>query len=261
MKNLLNQIADERRAAVAAARLVAPEAELRWIAARRKTRSLRAALIQPGRRVIAEIKRRSPSAGVLREPYFPAAIAQAYAAAGTAALSVLTEPLHFDGAREDLLAVRAAVDLPILRKDFIVDAYQVLEAAAWGADAVLLIAALLDPETCGRLAVEAAALGLEAIVEIHGESELAHIERCPDALVGVNNRDLATLKIDLAVARALAVKLPNDRVWIAESGLRGAADLIALEALGYRGFLVGEAFLRADDPGAALKAWMQGGQS
>ncbi len=255
MKNLLFQIAEERRAAVAAARVAAPEAELRWIAARRKPRSLRAALMQPGRRVIAEIKRRSPSAGVLREPYFPAAIAQSYAAAGAVALSVLTEPLHFDGAREDLLAVRAAVELPILRKDFVVDAYQILEAAAWGADAVLLIAALLDPETCGRLAAEATALGLEAIVEIHGESELAHIERCPDALVGVNTRDLTTLKTDLAIARNLAGKLPKERIWIAESGLRNAADLVALEALGYRGFLVGEALLRHDDPGAALKTW------
>lgn len=256
MKNLLSQIADERRLAVAAARLAAPEAELRWMAARRKPRSLRAELTQPGRRVIAEIKRRSPSAGVLREPYFPAAIAQAYAAAGAAAISVLTEPLHFEGAREDLLAVRALVELPILRKDFIVDAYQVLEAAAWGADAVLLIAALLDPETCGRLAAEAAALGLETVLEIHGEPELAHIGRCPDALVGVNNRDLATLKTDLSVARALAGKLPRDRVWIAESGLRGAADLLSLEALGYRGFLVGEAFLRQDDPGAVLRTWL-----
>ncbi|MEI7435681.1 MAG: indole-3-glycerol phosphate synthase TrpC [bacterium] len=258
MENILNQIAEERHAAVASARLAVPEAELRWIAARRKPRSLRAALMQPGRRVIAELKRRSPSAGVLREQYFPAAIAQGYAAAGAAAISVLTEPLHFDGSREDLLAVRAAVELPILRKDFIVDAYQVLEAAAWGADAVLLIAALLNPQTCSRLAALAAELGLEAILEIHGESELAHLERCPDALVGVNNRDLTTLKTDLAVARDLAGLLPKDRVWIAESGLRGAADLLSLEALGYRGFLVGESFLRQNDPGAALRSWLQG---
>jgi len=134
----------------------------------------------------------------------------------------------------------------------------VLEAAAWGADAVLLIAALLNPQTCSRLAALAAELGLEAILEIHGESELAHLERCPDALVGVNNRDLTTLKTDLAVARDLAGLLPKDRVWIAESGLRGAADLLSLEALGYRGFLVGESFLRQNDPGAALRSWLQG---
>jgi indole-3-glycerol phosphate synthase len=208
-------------------------------------------------RIIAETKKASPSAGLLREPYDPARIAREYAAAGAIGISVLTEPRHFLGTERDLRAVRAAVDLPVLRKDFVSDPYQLAEAAAWGADVVLLIVAGLAPDRCRLLYRESRELGLEAIVEVHTREELQVALACEGAIVGVNSRDLKTLKTDLAVARALAAEIPEGRVRIAESGLRTPADIAALEAAGYDGFLMGESLLKAPSPGAAL-ATMRG---
>jgi indole-3-glycerol phosphate synthase len=207
---------------------------------------------EPAPRVIAECKRRSPSRGVLRAAYDPASLAAQYAAAGAAAISVLTEPTFFDGDPAHLIAVRAAVPLPILRKDFIVDEYQLLEARAWGADAVLLIVAALDDLELRRLVTASAALGLETLVEVHTGSELDRALDAGARLVGVNNRNLRTLAVEPAVSLQLAARLRGDVIGVAASGLRSRGEVDALAAAGYRAVLVGERLMQADDPGAAL---------
>lgn len=233
-------------------------------------RSFRRALTSgPAPRVIAECKRRSPSRGVLRRQYDPAAIAAAYAGAGAAAISVLTEPSFFDGALEHLAAVRAAVDVPILRKDFIVTEYQLLEARATGADAVLLIVAAFEyspglrgPELRGpglrELVARARALDLDVMVEVHDESELVRAIDAGADIIGVNNRNLRTLDVTLDVTRRLAPRIPSGVVKVAESGLKTADDLTALAAVGYDAFLVGERFMTAADPAVALKGLIGG---
>jgi indole-3-glycerol phosphate synthase len=205
-------------------------------------------------RVIAECKRRSPSRGVLRASYDPAAIAEGYAAAGAAAISVLTEPTFFDGDPAHLIAVRGAVPLPILRKDFVLDEYQVLEARAWGADAVLLIAAALGAARLRALHAFAGRAGLDTLVEVRDERELDWALSAGAVLIGVNHRNLRTLAVDRTVSQRLAADLPSDVVGVAESGLRSAADLHDLAAAGYRACLVGEHLMRAHDPGGALAA-------
>ena len=207
-------------------------------------------------RIIAEVKKASPSAGLLRADYDPAAIARDYAAAGAVGISVLTEPHRFLGGESHLRAVRAAVDLPVLRKDFICDAYQLAEAAAWGADVVLLIVAALEPAQCRTLHREALELGLEVLVEVHTASELDTALACDGAIVGVNSRNLKTLDTSLDVAMELVELLPADALCIAESGIKTTADLQRLGAAGYEGFLVGEALLREASPGAALTRLM-----
>jgi len=204
--------------------------------------------------VIAECKRRSPSRGVLRVRYDPVAVASSYARAGAAAISVLTEPAFFDGSLEHLQAVGAAVRLPLLRKDFIVDEYQVLEARAAGADAVLLVVAALDGRELTTLLRCAADAGLDALVEIHDARELERALEAGARIIGVNNRDLRTLEVDIRVSHELIARVPRDVVAISESGLRTRADLTTLERLGYRGFLIGERFMTAEDPGAALES-------
>ena len=224
------------------------------------SRGFRAALAHGGGlNVIAECKRRSPSKGVLRRRYDPAAIAAAYERAGAAALSVLTEPAFFDGDLEHLRAVRAAVGLPLLRKDFVVDPYQVWEARAAGADAVLLIVGALEQPALVDLLGTAKEAGLDALVKVHDECELDRALEAGADLVGVNNRDLRTLKVDLDTSHRLASRLPAGLVAVAESGLRRAADLRELQSRGYRAFLIGERFMAAEDPGAALGALLAGG--
>jgi indole-3-glycerol phosphate synthase len=203
--------------------------------------------------VIAECKRRSPSRGVLRRQYDPAAIASSYMAAGAAAISVLTEPTFFDGALAHLAAVRAAVDIPVLRKDFVVSEYQLLEARLAGADAVLLIVAALHPRELAELLARADAWGLEALVEVHTLEELAPAVDAGARMIGVNNRNLRTLTVDVQASEALIERIPKDIVAISESGLRSAADLARLRALGYGAFLIGERFMAAEDPGAELR--------
>jgi len=202
--------------------------------------------------VIAECKRRSPSRGVLRADYDPASIAAGYAAAGAAAISVLTEPTFFDGSLDHLRAVRAAVDVPVLRKDFVVSEYQVLEARAAGADAVLLIVAALDPRELTRLLRCAEAYGLEALVEVHGVNELTPALDAGARIVGVNNRNLRTLDVDVQASEAVIGRIPGDVIAISESGLKTRADLARLGALGYRAFLSGERFMTKADPGREL---------
>jgi indole-3-glycerol phosphate synthase len=213
----------------------------------------RTALIADDRvNVIAECKRRSPSKGVLRADYDPVAIALSYAAAGAAAISVLTEPTFFDGSLAHLEAVRAAVTVPLLRKDFVVTEYQLFEARAAGADAVLLIVAALERSELDRLAKRAASLGLDVLVEVHTAEELASALDAGARIVGVNNRNLRTLEVDVRASEAIVDRIPRDVVAISESGLRSAADLLRLRGLGYRAFLIGERFMAAEDPGQAL---------
>ena len=204
-------------------------------------------------RVIAECKRRSPSKGILREHYAPAEHARAYADAGAVAISVLTEPTFFDGHPDHLRAVRAAVDTPILRKDFIVSEYQLLEAAVLGADAALLIVgALTDAELVVLLAA-AERLGLAALVEVHDLDEMKRAVDAGARIIGVNSRNLRTLTVDRGVLDVVIERLPDHITAVAESGIRTAADLLALTAAGYDAFLVGERLITQPDPGRALR--------
>ena len=204
--------------------------------------------------VIAECKRRSPSKGVLAARYDPAAIAQSYERGGAAAISVLTEPTFFDGALAHLEAVRKAVALPLLRKDFVVDEYQLFEARAAGADAILLIVAALEQGDLVRLQGRAWELGLAALVEVHDEAELARAIDSGARLIGVNNRNLRTLQVDVEASYRLAGRIPKGVVGVSESGLRSREDLTRLTAAGYRAFLVGERFMTDPDPSRALRA-------
>ena len=212
-----------------------------------------------GFNVIAECKRRSPSRGVLREDYDPVAIATGYAAAGAAAISVLTEPTFFDGSLEHLAKVRAAVDIPVLRKDFVVTEYQLLEAKAAGADAVLLIVAALRPAELKVLHDHARRHGLDVLVEAHDAKELSIAIDAGARIVGVNNRNLRTLEVDVHASDTLIAQMPPDVVAVSESGLKTAADLARLKALGYRAFLIGERLMAASDPGAALASLLDRG--
>ncbi len=212
-----------------------------------------AALTHIGRmNVIAECKRRSPSRGVLAEHYDPAAIAGRYERGGAAAVSVLTEPTFFDGALEHLTAVRAAVGLPLLRKDFVVDDYQLLEARAAGADAALLIVAALQQAELVRLQRLAWELGLATLVEVHDEEELTRALDSGARVIGVNNRNLRTLTVDVEASSRLAALIPSTVVAVSESGLQTRADLERLAASGYRAFLIGERFMTDPDPARAI---------
>jgi indole-3-glycerol phosphate synthase len=208
--------------------------------------------------VIAECKRRSPSRGVLREAYDPAAIAIGYAAAGAAAISVLTEPTFFDGSLEHLTQVRTVVDVPLLRKDFIVSEYQLLEAKVAGADAVLLIVAALRPVELKVLHDHAARHGLDLLVEVHNRQELSIAIDVGARIIGVNNRNLRTLEVDVHASEELIALMPAEVIAISESGLRTSEDLVRLRQLGYRGFLIGESLMTASDPEKVLKGFIDG---
>lgn len=252
---LLEAIAASVRATVASRRARRPlDAVARAARERRPDgRRFRAALARGGAvNVIAECKRRSPSAGVLAAPYAPGEIAARYARAGAAAISVLTEPTFFDGDLAHLEAVRTATALPLLRKDFVLDEYQLYEARAAGADAVLLIVAMLGEQALARLARQAGELGLAALVEVHSSRELAIARDVGAGIIGVNSRDLRTLSVDGRVCESLAAEAPPGCVMVAESGIRSRQDIARLSALGYDAFLVGERLMTAPDPGAAL---------
>jgi indole-3-glycerol phosphate synthase len=207
--------------------------------------------------VIAECKRRSPSKGLLRAEYEPAAIARAFERAGAAAISVLTEPAFFDGSLSDLERVGRTVSVPILRKDFVVDEYQLVEARAAGASAVLLIAAALDDRCLERLHRAAASLGLASLVEVHERGELDRALEAGAGIIGVNARNLRTLEVSPDLVLALAGSIPSHVIAVAESGIRSAADIRALREAGYDAFLVGERLMRAEDPGDALGELMR----
>ncbi len=203
--------------------------------------------------VIAEIKRRSPSKGVIREVFEPADIAKAYAGSGAAAISVLTEEDFFDGSLSHLCAAReAAAHTPILRKDFVFDEYQVYEAAVAGADAVLLIAAILDDELLERLIKVASEIGLDQLVEVHDAVEMRRAAAAGARIIGVNNRDLRTFQVTLETSERLAPLAPSGAVLVSESGVDSGKDIVRLRQAGFNAFLVGERLMRASDPGAAL---------
>lgn len=214
----------------------------------------RAALAGESVAVIAEIKRRSPSNGVINDELDAATRATAYWSGGAAALSVLTEPTRFGGSLDDLRAVRAVVDIPLLRKDFITHRVQILEARAAGAAAVLLIARALSPEMLPRLAADAAAVGLDVLIEIRDADELARALDVPDAVIGVNNRNLETLVIDAAVGARMIPVVPSGRITVYESGVRGARDVERAAALGADAVLVGSVLSGARDGEAAVRA-------
>jgi indole-3-glycerol phosphate synthase len=222
----------------------------------RPTRGFREAIRQTrGAAVIAEVKRRSPSKGLIREDFEPVAIARAYAEAGATCISVLTDADYFGGCLEDLERIRAAVDLPLLRKDFTIDPVQIDEARLRGADAILLIVAALGDADLRLLYDHARNLGLDALVEVHDESELDRARALGADLVGVNNRDLRTFEVDLGTTERLASRIEDaDVVLVAESGIADAADVDRLARAGAAGVLVGESLMREPDPGRALRA-------
>lgn len=215
-------------------------------------RGFAAALAAPGRAIIAEVKKASPSRGVIRADFDPQAIAKGYEAGGARAMSVLTDAPFFQGSLAYLEAIRHVVRLPLLRKDFVIDPYQVHEALAFGADAVLLICAILDDPRLAELHGLARGLGLDVLVEVHSLEEMERAAACGASLVGINNRDLRTFVTRLEVAETLAPLAPPGALVVAESGLKTTADLERLEASGVRAFLIGETFMAAPDPQAAL---------
>lgn len=246
--SVLETIAAHKRAEVAAARARVSDAEVRRRAAAAPApRDFVGALRGAGFGVIAEIKRASPSAGTLGDVPSPAALARAYTDGGAAALSVVTDARFFRGRPEDLREARAAVDLPVLRKDFVLEPYQVYEARALGADAVLLIAALLDVEALAALRRLAAELGMAALVEVHTVEEARRARAAGAELVGVNNRDLRTFTVDLETTRRLAPVLPPGAVRVAESGIDGPADVARVRPY-VDAVLVGSALVRSPDP-------------
>ena len=202
--------------------------------------------------VIAEIKKASPSKGVLRKEFRPEEIARSYATGGAVCLSVLTDVDFFQGSDAYLQQARAACNLPVIRKDFIVDSYQVVEARAIGADCILLIAACLDDRRMSRLNDQAQELGMDVLIEVHDEQELARALRTGNRLIGINNRNLRTFQVNLSTTLDLLDRIPDDRLVVTESGILGPDDVRLMREHGVHAFLVGEAFMRADDPGARL---------
>jgi indole-3-glycerol phosphate synthase len=256
MSDVLAEICAEKRAHVARSKAARPEADLRaQLDSAPPLRSFGAALenraMQGGYGLIAEIKKASPSRGLIRADFDPASLARAYEAGGATCLSVLTDAPYFQGSDGDLRAARAACKLPVLRKDFILDPYQVVESRILGADCILLIMAALDDGAARELAATAAELRLDVLVEVHDRAELDRALRLDARLIGINNRDLKTLKVDLHTAENLAPLVPPGRIIVGESGLNEPADLDRLAAVGARCFLVGESLMRAGDVAAA----------
>ena len=215
--------------------------------------SLRSSMAAGKAAVIAEIKRASPSKGLLRDPFDPSAIAASYAQHGASCLSVLTDVQFFQGSPAYLRSARSACALPVLRKDFMIDVWQVLEARAWGADCILLIAAALSDAQMTELEACAAELGMGVLVEVHDADELERALQLKTRLVGVNNRNLRTFEVSLDNTLSLLTQIPADRLVITESGIVGRDDVLRMRAAGVHAFLVGEAFMRAADPGEALQ--------
>ena len=258
MSDILQRILATKREEVAAARRAVPLAELEARAraagpARDFVGAIRAKLAAGQPAVIAEIKRASPSKGLLREDFDPAAIARAYEAAGAACLSVLTDAQYFQGAPEHLGAARGACALPALRKDFVVDPYQVIESRALGADGILLIAAALSIGAMRELETLAQEQGMGVLVEVHDGEELEQALELKTPLVGVNNRDLRSFETRLETTLGLLPRIPPDRIVVTESGIGTPEEVRRLRAQGVGAFLVGEAFMRATDPGRALR--------
>lgn len=259
MTDILAQICEAKREYVAACKKTHP-LPLVTAAAREADMprgfiaSLEKAVAGGGYGLIAEIKRASPSQGLIREHYDPPALARAYKAGGAVCLSVLTDRPFFEGNDADLIEARAAVDLPVLRKDFMVDPYQVIESRALGADCVLLIMAVLADAEARALEAAAREYGLDVLAEVHDAGELERALTLQTRLIGINNRDLKTFEVDLGVTEALVKDVPDDRIVVSESGLHAPDDLARLAAAGVHCFLVGESLMRSDDVEAATRA-------
>ena len=259
MSDVLTRICELKRGHVAARKQSHPLDRVE-VAAREAAppRGFAAALdeaVDSGRSgLIAEIKRASPSRGVIRQDFDPAALAAAYERAGAACLSVLTDVPYFQGADEFLTTARAAAGLPVLRKDFMIDPYQIVEARALGADCVLLIMAALDGARAGEMESAARELGMDVLIEVHDEAELERALALEARLIGVNNRNLKTLEVDLATTERLAARVPAGRIPISESGLNSPNDLARMARAGVNCFLIGESLMRHDDVEAATRA-------
>jgi indole-3-glycerol phosphate synthase len=259
MSDILHRIVEVKREEVAAARRARDLSSLRRDAEalggqRDFVGALRQRIAAGGAGVIAEVKKASPSKGVLRERFVPSEIAASYARHGAACLSVLTDERFFQGAPQYLREARAACPLPVLRKDFMIDEYQVFEARSWGADCILLIAACLDDAQMADLEAVALGLGMAVLVEVHDGAELDRALRLKTPLVGINNRNLRSFEVSLDTTLDLLPAVPTDRLLVTESGILGRADVQRMRNAGVHAFLVGEAFMRADDPGEALAA-------
>jgi indole-3-glycerol phosphate synthase len=222
--------------------------------------ALRSRIAAGAAAVIAEIKKASPSRGVLRPIFDPAAIARRYEAGGATCLSVLTDREYFQGAPEHLVAARAACSLPVLRKDFVLDEYQVFESRALGADCILLIVAALDDARLTALEASAHELGMAMLAEVHDAAELDRALHLATPLIGINNRNLRTFDVALETTLDLLARIPGERLVVTESGILAPADVARMRGAGVHAFLVGEAFMRAADPGAALRALFAGAQ-
>ena len=256
--NFLSTIINQKRRRVETAKVSVSLEVVRLMAQQTRTTATPHALLQAlgdesRNNIIAEFKRRSPSKGEIKPAADPASIARAYEAAGAAAVSVLTEEDYFEGSLDDLRAIRQAISLPILRKDFIVEEYQVYESAAAGADSLLLIVAGLDDETLGRLRrLTEDELGMDALVEVHTREEMDRAVNGGASLIGVNNRNLGTFEVSLETSARLARNAVDGAILVSESGIESAEDIHRLRNLGYRGVLIGETLMRADDPGTLL---------
>lgn len=257
MSDILEKILTVKTSEVAAAQALAPIAKIREAANRMPpprdfVGAIRQKISADLPAVIAEIKKASPSKGVIRANFQPAEIADSYARHGAACLSVLTDEAFFQGSADYLKAARAACELPVLRKDFIVDEYQIYQSRAMGADAILLIASALEVSQMQRFETLAKALGMAVLVEVHDGEELAAALQLDTPLIGVNNRNLRTFEVSLQTTLDLLTRIPDDRVVVTESGIFTAADVAMMRANRVHAFLVGEAFMRADDPGQEL---------
>jgi len=257
VSDILQKIVASKREEVAAGKAARDLASLRREAEARGGQrdfvaALRVAAERRGAAVIAEVKKASPSKGVLRADFRPAEIAASYERHGAAALSVLTDAPFFQGSREALEAAREACALPVLRKDFLVDPWQLFEARAMGADCILLIAAILGDAELAEFEATAQALGMAVLVEVHDRAELERALRLSTPLIGINNRDLRTFEVSLDTTMAMLPAIPPERIVVSESGIHARADVARLRAAGVSAYLVGEAFMRAEDPGAAL---------
>ncbi|WP_207458486.1 indole-3-glycerol phosphate synthase TrpC [Azospirillum sp. SYSU D00513] len=259
MSDVLARICDDKRAHVAACKVNTSFAEVDAAAranppARGFIQALRRTVEEGRYGLIAEIKKASPSKGLIRADFDPPALARAYKAGGATCLSVLTDEPYFQGRDEYLVAAREAVDLPALRKDFMVDPYQIAEARALGADCILIIMAALSDAQAAEIEAAAIEYGLDVLVEVHDRAELDRALALKTPLLGVNNRNLKTLAVDIATTEELARNVPANRMLVAESGLYGPADLARMAAVGARCFLVGESLMRQDDVTAATRA-------
>ena len=264
MSDILNKILAVKREEVVAAQAVKSLAQLRddvarLPAARDFTAAIRAKIAAGDAAVIAEVKKASPSKGVLRADFRPGEIAASYAASGAACLSVLTDEQFFQGSVDYLKQARAACSIPVLRKDFIVDAYQIWQARAMGADAVLLIAAALNLAQMQEMESLAHSLGMSVLVEVHNGDELDAALQLKTPLMGINNRNLRTFEVNLQNTLALLPRIDGGRIVVTESGIHAPADVALMRANGVHAFLVGEAFMRATDPGAELQRLFAGG--